>query len=451
MPMSKHGAMVTASLPFMPRWRGDETLYSWCAGMHRLHMLGSAKRTGEKLFDAVHAPRLIEIPSRLDTFVARTGGRLGSTGQVLSERTVFPYLSCLLPLAQRATAELAASSRSHAAAARVRLGLVSNRGSPAIRLKDCILCNRESGSLYGMATWRLEHQLPLAMVCLLHGQPLRVHHTRASTWRIPTDTDAGDRQLAWDNRREAGIASTFSRLELCFHRSSGRCLQDGFRSATLQALARIGVIKPHLRLDVRQVATWLEQSMAFAMVGRLFDWAPPPDAAERLLKARSIAGRATWSVLWAAIVESEPAAEAWIAQAFAGGLGPAQLSLALDETKAGTDVPANLEEILWECKTIEEIALRLRVSKATVNRWLTRSRPMLRRWQEARRASRQEEAIRRIRRFMELHPQSNRAEVLRQCKTDVALLQANVPEALWAILRSIPSDRTPQLQLALEG
>lgn len=325
-PLTDRMNLSADTLQLVPAWRGDETLYSWCAGFHRLHQTGSSKQTGEQLFGAAHTCRLTEIPSRLGAFEERTGGRLGSAQQLLAERTLFAYHSCLLPGEQRRRAATAAISTDDPATARVRLGLVARGGALLVNLKDCVQCNEESRLRYGIPTWRLEHQFPFAMTCLRHSIPLRVASARTATWALPDDIPAAE-VLAPRDDKEMTHASILCRIEWSFHRNSGRCTQDAFRRGALQALARIGVVKPHLRIDAEAITEWLVQSPVYDLVGTAVGWAPPSGFAERLLKGRTLASTATWSILWAAIAAVADEAEEWLERAFRGGVGVEQISL----------------------------------------------------------------------------------------------------------------------------
>lgn len=181
--------------PWMPEWLEGETLYGLCSRYHRVagHRLASV--TCQRLFGHPRAGLNHDLPGRIDEFVRRTSGHLGSAEDLLLERTVLAYylrfrtesdsLAVLSRLREVGPGSMKAS-----------LGWLATRIGAAHPLRACPSCVEESIRKYGNSTWVLLHQLPSVWYCPLHDQLLRVAQNKTNgvkrfQWLLPDDVILG--------------------------------------------------------------------------------------------------------------------------------------------------------------------------------------------------------------------------------------------------------------------
>lgn len=441
--------MPSASLPIVSAWRRDETIYSWCGAFHRATGSGSAKRTSQQLFGVVHAPRMVDVPTGLAHFCEQTGGLLGSASQILESRTVFPYLARFAPQLVRDRAAADTPGQQGFRSPKTHLGLKGSSWGSTLMLRACAKCAAESRSEFGIPIWRISHQLPMTLICTEHGEPLVLYSAHAGVWSLPDD--AGPGHLAvFRTGAELDAAKGLSALDAEMLHCSVVVDQQGFRHATIQALEHVGIVKAHLRLDTGTVANFLRSSDTWRVITANLK-SPADDIGchlEALLRDRVRSHPFAWVLLWGAIAEANPVALHWFRCALQGkGSNWEQLKLDLNETGRRSYRPRSLLETLLRSSTLKEAALELRVSGATLRRWLNLDPALRAQWSRRRSAERSRLAVAGIRAFLRDHPRSNRTELLRRCKTDVAWLQANDPQQLRSLLDTIPSSRSAQLAL----
>lgn len=441
--------MSVAALPFVHIWRDDESLYSWCAAYHRTVGGTSAKRTSAALFGVVHAPRLIDIPTGLTHFCIQSGGLLGDERQILDSRTVFPYLSRFLSENRRSRAAEAACAGGSTGSAKSSLGLKMSRLGSTMRLKACPDCMTESAREYGAPIWRTAHQLPMTLVCLKHGAPLLIFGTRRSVWCLPDDAGNGmSSDIGSRESHKAALNLAAVDAELLLH--PGTCDRDAFRRCTIRALERIGVVKAHLRLDSGVVGKFVNQSHAWKVAAKSFPLRPLDDLGaliEALLRERVQCHPFAWSMLWAAIAEADQGALGWLRLWLNGAaLDWTQLDLPLGDERR-SDVPHNLADVLARTETLAEAALELRISAATLGRWLKARGDIKTNWLKQQSLARGCLAVANIKAYLRLHPMASRVEMLRHCKADTSWLQIHDSQALRSLLDEIPSKRSSQRTL----
>jgi|GEM_PF-3157591 len=442
--------MSGAALPYIHVWRDDESLYSWCAAYHRTVGGTSAKRTSAALFGVVHAPRLIDIPTGLTHFCNRSGGLLGDERQILCSRTVFQYLSRFFPEHQRLRAAEAACASGSTASTKSSLGLKMSRLGSTMRLKACPDCMAESAREYGAPIWRTPHQLPMTLVCLKHGAPLLVFGSRRSVWCLPDDAGNGT-SSAFNSRESHAAALNLAAADAELLLRPARCDRKAFRRCTIRALERIGVMKAHLRLDSGAVAKFVNQSHAWKVAAKSFPLRPSDDLGtliEALLRQRVQCHPFAWSLLWAAIAEADLGALGWLRLWLNGEvLDWTQLELPLGDDERHPDVPCNLADVLARSETLAEAALELRVSAATLGRWLKARGDLKASWLKQHSLARSCRAVASIQAYLRHHPMASRVETLRHCKADTSWLQIHDSQRLRSLLDAIPSKRSSQRTL----
>lgn len=184
--------------PWMPEWLEGETLYGLCSRYHRVagHRLASV--TCQRLFGHPRAGLNHDLPGRIDEFVRRTSGHLGTAEDLLLGRTVLAYY-----LRFRTESEgLAVLNRLRKVgpgSMKASLGWLATRIGAAHPLRACPSCVEDSIREYGTSTWVLLHQLPGVWYCPLHDQLLlaaqaKVNGLQRFQWLLPDDVRL---DLAW--------------------------------------------------------------------------------------------------------------------------------------------------------------------------------------------------------------------------------------------------------------
>jgi hypothetical protein len=182
---------------WLPDWRPDETLYSWCARYHRVAGGMRASQTSLQLFGHPRAGLAHDLGGRLTHFVDRTGGRLGSASDLLLKHTVLGYYMAFRSQAERElwVARLAAGTQG---AIKSQLGWLATRMGAAHPLKACGACEAEDIEEGRGPHWRREHQLPGVWICRKHQctlwvTPIRANGLMRTMWLLPDDIPAHQR------------------------------------------------------------------------------------------------------------------------------------------------------------------------------------------------------------------------------------------------------------------
>lgn len=172
---------------YLPQWRVDETLYSWCAHYHALTSNSDSRITSRQLFGFPRAGLRYDFPVCLDSLVERTEGALGSKHQILLDRS--PLQAFVRFIAGDRLSE-AFNFMGAGPAHRIprRLGLSRHR-IPA-PLKACPECQSDSLSKECSTAWHVDHQLPGVYICHRHDTLLQVatidaHHRARREFLLP--------------------------------------------------------------------------------------------------------------------------------------------------------------------------------------------------------------------------------------------------------------------------
>jgi len=176
---------------WVPDWIPGETLYGLCGRYHRIAGHRLASMTCQRLFGHPRAGLNHDLPGRVDEFVLRTHGQLGSADDILLERTVLAYY-----LRFRSSSDaLSVQKRlreSGPGPMKAELGLLATRMGAAHPLRACWSCVDELKREHGIATWMLSHQLPGVWFCDKHHEPLLVAQVKVNglqrfQWLLPDD------------------------------------------------------------------------------------------------------------------------------------------------------------------------------------------------------------------------------------------------------------------------
>jgi len=150
-----------------------ETVYSWCARLHRLSGNTNARLTCRQLFGDSTAGLQNDFPDHLDELAARAGSYLEPVDSLIYDRTVFGIFA---PFLSPTTSHAVIQYMRHGASPRIKhqLGSLPSRVGPVAPLKACPTCLSLDAKKFHTSWWHLEHQWPTTMVCPKHGDYLLV-------------------------------------------------------------------------------------------------------------------------------------------------------------------------------------------------------------------------------------------------------------------------------------
>lgn len=170
-------------------WLPNETMFSMCSRYHKLSGNLLASTTCKQLFGHAQKGTAHDFPSRIDMFVQNTRGLLGTTNDIIRERTLLPFY---LPFrsAENESAACLAMAGNGIGSMKFQLGILTSRFGASHPLKACAECMQDDQKNFGTAYWHLSHQLPGVWICLAHKQPLMVASEKSNgigrfLWLLP--------------------------------------------------------------------------------------------------------------------------------------------------------------------------------------------------------------------------------------------------------------------------
>lgn len=194
--------MVDAAMPerdlfleqdlHLPSFLPDETFYSWCGRLHRLNLGQDPRETSRALFNHPQAALRHDIPFFLSEFERRTQRLLGSSIDILRNRTLFGFHAKFLP----ADVEFAIGTlfaKEGNSLGRSQLGL-KKAGKLNNQLMYCPDCLETQWEAHGHTWWRLPQQLPTSFACdeheiSLQPFPLQQYRGVAASFELPKSFD----------------------------------------------------------------------------------------------------------------------------------------------------------------------------------------------------------------------------------------------------------------------
>ncbi|WP_445322812.1 TniQ family protein [Ramlibacter sp. AN1015] len=166
-------------LPFFPEPTEGETLYSLCARFHRRSGYARPEYSSNVMLGHPRGGSRPDILTGLRHLEAASGNLIEATESTLRTRTVLraylPFMSA--PRRREVFAAVAASNRT---TSRCAAGLPWNDVVLRHELRCCPECSLEDRSRYGVACWKVDHQLPGVWICSDHGWPLLVQAKRGA-------------------------------------------------------------------------------------------------------------------------------------------------------------------------------------------------------------------------------------------------------------------------------
>jgi TniQ len=440
--------MLIKSLHLIPDWRGDETLYSWSARVHRL-LGGATKETGHKLFGAPHAYKEWSTNSRLDHLELVTDGLLGDVRSILLKRTVLAaYYPFLRPEQRKDFDERAASAQRTPWLTRFGMRASTLDGS---EMRWCQCCVDEDVRNWGAPRWRLPHQLPGAWWCVEHDMPLNRLTPERADWVLPVVTvPTSDVMLTIEGRVTLRTLSALTASLI----GQERINLVSIKRALLARLRDMGVVSSMKPVSHNDLQHWFAKTDLVAAVDLVqpsfLSMLERPWIYETLLKRRSN-HPLLWMMLWVAAFEGSPHQEGvrgfhepdttLIWQEDGQGM------LWVEENFQGDD---RVQAIARSAETIRDAALQLNVSIATVRRYMREAQcsPRLVR-AEDRRHIRKNEALAQIESLIQANPNGSKTEIHRKCKGAVSWLAKWEPGLLASLIAQIPEVRERQFELEM--
>jgi transposase len=172
------------------QWLPDETLFSLCSRHHRLAGNRLASETCKALFGHPIQGSAHDLPSRVAHLSMRFGKVLGTTDEIILQRTLLPYY---LPFRSATFSAVAMQAMGGPGirSLKYQLGLLTSRFRANHPLKACPYCMELDSSQWQIAYWHRVHQLPGVWVCPLHGIPLLRSTMKATGvgrfhWHLPS-------------------------------------------------------------------------------------------------------------------------------------------------------------------------------------------------------------------------------------------------------------------------
>ncbi len=440
--------MHVRPLQLIPQWRGDETLYSWAARMHRI--VGySVKDTGRLLFGASHAYKEWATSTRFAHFGIATNKHLGNTKDILLQRTVLAAYYPFLRYEQREEFDRCAESN-------VRTPWLTRFGMRAstldkVEMRWCQCCIQNDLADGAMPRWRLPHQLPGAWWCVEHDLYLNKLNPDIAEWVIPLITNPTSQPLLNNEciqalRNLSALAGSLVGKE--------RVNLVGIKRAVLSRLRDMGLVT-----SIKPVSSEiLQQWFALTRLAEAVKQVEPSIQSviekqwiyETLLKRRA-SHPLLWMMLWVATFEG------FSTQDVVRGFHEPDAMLIWQDDGQGQlwiekefQADEKVQAIVKNAKTIKSAAQQLKVSVATIRRYMKEAQcsPQHVRGTNLRQ-NRKVAALAEIEALINETHDVTKTDVHLRCKGSVSWLKRWEPELLASTLAKIPEIRDRQCVLPL--
>lgn len=444
-----------SGLSYIPGWRDDETVYSWCCHYHAILGNHSARLTGALLFGEEHACRERSAPLHLKRLASRASGALGSAISMLRARTPVALFWPFLDAAKRTDVERLVE-------ADAGVGWMTTLGMPASTLnatglRYCGACVAQDMGDFGVPRWRLSHQIAGAWVCAEHGKALSVLRSRASAWILPTcsATDEGvalERAMSSEDVRQLTRVAIFG---VALTRAETVDIPT-LRSGIVALLRDRGVVGWAFPLNKERLARWFSSTPLAGALRRLVTAEQRlADGAwiHDLLRGRCAEHPLRWMLLWAALHDGTP-----VDQMESAFFEPAARTVAWDIDGQGSLWPSTQDAIAAQLTAYVSRAVDIK----TAARQLGMSTCALRRQinvdgVNARdvaatmsRERRRRQCIANLHAFIDEHPGCSRTDVHKRCRSAVGWLERQAPDDLRRVLEMLPTKRGQQYSLPLQ-
>lgn len=163
-------SFIDATMHF-PSILPGETIYSWCATVHRKACSMSSTDISRTLFGKPNAARLHDFPCFLDEFSRRTGRLVGDPVDLARNHSLMGYFLSFTSEARSASL-LDGVVNGSVPDIKMRLGIPASGIGGYHPLKCCQQCIERDTNTLGWPIWHLSHQFPSVLVCREHQRPL---------------------------------------------------------------------------------------------------------------------------------------------------------------------------------------------------------------------------------------------------------------------------------------
>lgn len=220
-------------------WLPDETLFSLASRRHVLSGNARAALTCKQLFGHPQRGAAHDFPSRIDEFVRRTRGELGSADSIIRDHTLLPYYLPFRTIDDTRSA-MGAMRGDGIGSLKFQLGILTSRFRAHHPLKACLRCMADDRARFGVAYWHVIHQYPGVWTCPEHGLLLFESTIKANgvgrfLWHLPHEImlvrpssdmndDSIDHRLKTRLVHLANAAIALARLPVNFHFDTERLL-----------------------------------------------------------------------------------------------------------------------------------------------------------------------------------------------------------------------------------
>lgn len=436
---------------YLPNWWDGESLYGWCSRLYALRR-GKARTLGRLLFGREHACRVVDIPAGVGRLAAATSGQLGSTEEILRQRTV---LVVYWPFASDTTRKMVLDAATDVSGIPIpmALGLPASKLGADHPLRYCEKCHKEALAGEGYSTWQLRHQLPGVWWCTQHELPLSQVLKRRAIWRKP-GRDAAPLGMPLDPGERKAL-QTMEQLAMAITKMD-HVNEDWLAATAVHRLRQIGIATSAARLNTVKMGEWLESSPLIRWMRRQGELVHVLSGkwAIHLLRGRRRGHPLKWQILWACAWQADTTDSA--VRAFVDAAQNQQPLTEADQAALWPDyghqpaqlpLPADVSAAFAKHATLRDVAEELGGSIGAVRQWLADYPELAASWLARVREERMQRAVQRIEECMRQTPTLARTQLLNVCNTEFNWLGRNAPATMRALLDRVPTDRGPQRDL----
>lgn len=412
-----------------PTLEDDETLYSWCAAVHRMSSQPRSQKTSEALFGNSHSMRQHDVPHSIGALACHFGGSTAILALLRGHTAASCYFPFLSPSERAAILRAAAEAKPHWS--RALLGVSRSRPIQHL-LRWCNQCIVGDVSTVGRSYWHVQHQLPGTLICQRHGEPLLSVPGRHKQWLTPTDCSGA-------SPRHSGGTAEFVAAAVAAEATRHEYVNaNSIRSHVLWRLRDIGVIHSLSRASHSRLERWFRASQMGAICrseeSGLTSLADGTWIASELWRQKR-SHPARWIALWSALEWRDPSdgVLAWRDACSGAHLDRDGQHLLFGSELSEVRAPTRVYDVLKTANTYAEAMLALGVGRSELVRWLTSDRQLQSNWRARLRAMRVEALLAEA-----VTPGAVQAaqgyDGIELRQADLRWLAKNAPEAYWSAL-----------------
>ena len=202
-----------SSLPFCPIF-DEESIYSWCARIHRLIGQANALKTCHLLFKHNNAGLHHDFPRRLSSLIKNTGQSCNPETFLTVHTALGSYKAFLAK--EKFNESVASALIGRHADIKTLLGGHNSGVLYPFALKYCPECVSCSLQDSGYSIWKTIHQWPSVHICTLHSRllisaPKGFHNKPLKKWYLPHD----DFVSQWSEQKEVTERALDILLKIC--------------------------------------------------------------------------------------------------------------------------------------------------------------------------------------------------------------------------------------------